>query len=80
MNRLPKDEPRPTNKFLTRKLWDVGNSDPYGHRGDLTTLTEAIYFHGGDGRSQRDAFLALSADEQADIIEFLKSLRAVPHH
>jgi cytochrome c peroxidase len=74
------DEPRPTNKFLTRKLWDVGNSDPYGHRGDLTTLTEAIYFHGGDGRSQRDAFLTLSADEQADIIEFLKSLRAVPHH
>ena len=34
--------PRPTEEFLTRKLWDVGSSDPYGHRGDLTTMTEAI--------------------------------------
>ena len=31
-----------TELFLTRKLWDVGNSAPYGHRGDLTTLTDAI--------------------------------------
>ena len=70
--------PRPTRAFLTRKLWDAGNSDPYGHRGDLTTLTEAIYFHGGDARSERDAFFALSADDQADVIEFLKSLQVLP--
>jgi hypothetical protein len=25
----------PTNQFITRKLWDVGNTAPYGHRGDL---------------------------------------------
>ena len=43
--------PRPTNEFLTRKLWDAGNSDPYGHRGDLTTMTEAINYHGGDARA-----------------------------
>jgi hypothetical protein len=72
------DQPRPTNEFLTRKLWDVGNSDPYGHRGDLTMLTEAIHFHGGGGRTQRDAFFALSSSEQADLIEFLKSLQAMP--
>ena len=41
------DQPRPTREFLTRKLWDAGNSNPYGHRGDLSTLTEAIHFHGG---------------------------------
>jgi hypothetical protein len=66
--------PRPTGSFLTRKLWDSGNSDPYGHRGDLTTLTEAIWFHGGDARAERDAFFALPAARQAEVIEFLKSM------
>lgn len=66
------------NLFLTRKLWDVGNSAPYGHRGDLTTLTEAILCHGGEGRKSRDAFAALKSAEQADIIEFLKSLQVRP--
>lgn len=71
-------QPRPTRKFLTRKLWDAGNSDPYGHRGDLTTLTEAIHFHGGDARIQRNAFFDLPADDQAAVIEFLKTLVVVP--
>ncbi len=66
--------PRPTSQFLTRKLWDAGNSDPYGHRGDLTTLTEAIYWHGGEARVERDEFFALSANRQAEVIEFLKSM------
>ncbi|MDX1380186.1 MAG: di-heme oxidoredictase family protein, partial [Xanthomonadales bacterium] len=71
-------QPRPTSAFLTRKLWDVGNSGPYGHRGDLTTLTEAIYWHGGEARAERDAFFALSDQRQAEVIEFLKSLVVVP--
>lgn len=66
------------NQFLTRKLWDVGNSAPYGHRGDLTTLTEAILCHGGEGRKSRDAFAVLKPTEQADVIEFLKSLQVLP--
>ncbi len=70
--------PRPTGEFLTRKLWDVANSDPYGHRGDLTIMTEAIHFHGGDARESRDAFFALSHGYQGDIIEFLKTLQVVP--
>ena len=65
---------RPTGDFLTRKLWDAGNSDPYGHRGDLTTLTEAIWFHGGDARLERDAFFALPEVRQAELVEFLKSM------
>lgn len=69
------DQPRPTEAFLTRRLWDAGSSDPYGHRGDLTTLTEAIDQHGGDARESRDAFFALPAYSQATIIEFLKSLQ-----
>lgn len=70
-------QPRPTEEFLSRKLWDVGNSDPYGHRGDLTTLTEAIDHHAGEARNSRDAFFALPQSKQNAIIEFLKSLQVV---
>jgi mono/diheme cytochrome c family protein len=69
--------PRPTAEFLTRKLWDVGNTDPYGHRGDLTTITDAIYYHGGEARAARDAFFALPDGSRAAIIEFLKSLQVL---
>ncbi len=67
--------PRPTRQFLTRRLWDAGNSDPYGHRGDLTTLSDAIHYHGGEARPVRDAFFALPRSQQGAVIEFLKSLQ-----
>ncbi len=67
-----------TEWFLTRKLWDVGNSAPYGHRGDLTTITEAIDAHGGEARASRDAFFALLRNERDEVVEFLKSLRVLP--
>jgi hypothetical protein len=70
--------PRPTREFLTGRLWNVGNSGPYGHRGDLTTITEAIHFHGGDARMERDAFFALLQGDQDSIIEFLKMLQVLP--
>ena len=56
----------------------MDNSDPYGHRGDLTTLTEAIHFHGGEARASRDAFFALGEDERGAVIEFLKTLQVLP--
>ena len=68
------NQPRPTEQFLTNKLWDVGNSDPYGHRGDVTTMTEAIDYHGGDARESRDAYFALPQDAQDAVIEFMKAL------
>lgn len=67
-----------TEFFLTRKLWDVGNSAPYGHRGDLPTITEAIWAHGGEGRPSLEAFNALPADQQAAIVKFLKTLQVLP--
>ena len=69
----------PTNQFLTRKLWDVGNTAPYGHRGDLTTITEAILHHAGDARPQRASFESLSREQQAEIVEFLKQLQVLPN-
>jgi hypothetical protein len=67
-----------TRLFLTRKLWDVGNTAPYGHVGNVTTLTEAIAYHGGEARSSRDAFMALRDEQQDELIEFLKSLQILP--
>ncbi len=66
--------PRPTEEFLTRKLWDVSDSGPYGHKGDLTSMTKAIHFHGGEAREARDTFFDLPQKEQDATIEFLKSL------
>ncbi|MEW6131339.1 MAG: di-heme oxidoredictase family protein [Acidobacteriota bacterium] len=69
----------PTNQFLTRKLWDVGNSAPYGHRGDLTTITESIVHHAGEARPHRERFVALPKEQQAEIVEFLKQLQVLPN-
>ena len=68
----------PVDQFITRKLWDVGNTAPYGHRGDLTTITEAILHHAGEARPQRDRFAALTKDQQGEIVEFLKQLQVLP--
>src|SRR5262249_12574196 len=75
----PAQDGRPGAEFfITRKLWDVGNSAPYGHRGNLTTITEAILAHGGEARTSRDAFVALSPEEQGHIVQFLKTLQVLP--
>jgi mono/diheme cytochrome c family protein len=66
------------NTFLTRKLWDVGNGGPYGHRGDLSTLTDAIQHHAGEARPTQQNFVGLPPDRQAAVIEFLKSLQVLP--
>lgn len=64
--------------FLTRKLWDVGSSAPYGHRGDISTISEAILYHGGEGRASRDAFAASPAEEKRALVAFLKTLHVRP--
>lgn len=76
--RLPEDGAPGTNFFITRKLWDAGSSAPYGHRGDLSTLAEAILAHGGEARPSRDAFAAMKREDQAAIVKFLKTLQVRP--
>jgi hypothetical protein len=75
----PDQGDRPGSEFyVTRKLWDVGNSAPYGHRGNLTTLAEAIFMHGGEARAERDAFTELSFEDQQAVVDFLRTLQVLP--
>jgi hypothetical protein len=75
----PDQDDRPGSEFfLTRKLWDVGNSAPYRHRSNLTTIAEAILMHAGEARVSRDQFVELTYDEQLAIVDFLRTLQVVP--
>ena len=64
--------------FMTTELWGVGSTAPYGHRGDLTTLAEAIAAHGGEARTSRDAWLALDEAARGDVVAFLRTLVIEP--
>jgi hypothetical protein len=67
-----------TSTFLTRKLWDIGSSAAFGHRGDLSTITEAIEHHAGEARPSRTNYMALTPYERAAVVEFLKTLQVLP--
>jgi hypothetical protein len=60
--------------FLTPRLWGVGSTAPYGHRGDFRMLDEIIAAHGGEARFTRDAYLALDKPTQDCVVAFLRSL------
>jgi len=62
------------NVFATSELWGIADTAPYGHRGDLPTLDEAIRAHGGEGRAARDAYVAADDGERSALIAFLKTL------
>ena len=64
----------PRERFRTAPLWGVGSTAPYGHRGDLTTLREAILHHGGAAAESSDAFAALAEEDRRRVIFFLQSL------
>lgn len=65
-------------KFLTTPLWGVGTSAPYGHDGRSLNLREVILRHGGEALRARDAFAALSSNNQSNVLEFLRSLVIFP--
>ena len=68
----------PTDQWLTRKLWGFANEPPFLHHGRATLISEAIMAHGGEAQETRDSFAALSSDDQAAVIEFLKTLQSLP--
>lgn len=62
------------SEFRTQPLWGLAAVGPYLHDGRADTIDQAILAHGGEASASRDAYAAMSAADQADLIEFLNSL------
>ncbi len=65
-------------QFLTRPLWGVGSTGPYGHDGRSMTLNDVILRHGGEALTSRNNFAALPPSDQNSLIAFLNSLVLFP--
>ena len=65
-------------QFLTRPLWGVGSTSPYGHDGRSINLHEVILRHGGESQASRDAYAKLEAEDQGAFLAFLNSLVVFP--
>jgi hypothetical protein len=65
-------------QFLTRPLWGVGSTGPYGHDGRSISLTDVILRHGGEAQASRDAFAALKSGQADNLLAFLNSLVLFP--
>lgn len=67
-------------EWRTPALWGIGllpvvnGHQNLLHDGRARGVQEAILWHDGEGRSARDAFIQLSAQERVDLIEFVNSL------
>jgi len=65
-------------QFLTRPLWGVGSTGPYGHDGRSTTLNDVILRHGGEAQASRNKYAGLTSGEQNALQTFLNSLVLFP--
>ena len=65
-------------EFLTTPLWGVGSTAPYGHDGRSINLMEVILRHGAEAQAARNAFAALSLDQQERLLALLNSLVIFP--
>ena len=70
---VPEADAEP-GEFRTAPLWGIRPTAPYLHDGSAETLRDAIVLHFGEASPSKDAFNALSFDEQSKLIEFLLSL------
>jgi hypothetical protein len=61
-------------KWRTLPLWGVGSTAPYGHDGANLDLDSVIRRHGGEALESKKAYVALTDDEQRQVICFLSSL------
>jgi CxxC motif-containing protein (DUF1111 family) len=62
------------NRIRTAPLWGVRLRTRLMHDGTSVTLRDAILRHGGEAEQATRAFRRLAANEQAAILEFLRSL------
>jgi CxxC motif-containing protein (DUF1111 family) len=70
-----------SSEWRTPPLWGVGIQANFQggrmflmHDGRAESFEEAIALHGGEGDASRDAFAALSAEDRARLLRFLRSL------
>lgn len=61
-------------EMKTPPLWGLRVSGPYLHDGRAMTIEDAIKAHDGEARIVKDRFLKLTRDQQALLVEFLKSI------
>jgi len=64
--------------FMTRPLWGVGSTAPYGHDGRSLTLDDVILRHGGESQKSRDAYASLPKWQSDALQAFLNSLVLFP--
>jgi CxxC motif-containing protein (DUF1111 family) len=64
------------DEWRTPPLWGVADSAPYMHDGRAATLEEAIRLHAGQAAAATGRFERMGQPSQAQLIAFLKSLRA----
>ena len=62
------------SEFRTEPLVGLRFAKHFLHDGRAATVERAIELHGGEGSRSRDRFAALSANERAAVVAFLKSL------
>lgn len=65
-------------QFLTRPLWGVGTSGPYGHDGRSINLNDVILRHGGESLASRNHYASLRPADQEALQAFLNSLVLFP--
>jgi hypothetical protein len=64
--------------FMTRPLWGVGSTAPYGHDGRSMSLDDVILRHGGESQASRDAYASLPRWQSNALQAFLNSLVLFP--
>jgi len=60
-------------QMRTAPLWGVRGKSKLLHDGRASTIPEAVGFHDGQGAAARDAFNALTAAQQQNIVDFLNT-------
>ncbi len=61
-------------EFRTAPHWGLSQTAPYMHSGEADTIDQAIRLHDGEAGLTREAYLSLTAEQQAALLAFLDSL------
>lgn len=71
---LPGDSLEVTRRMRTAPLWGIRFRNHLLHDGRVSDVGSAVRFHDGQAAASRDAFNALSATDQHDLVQFVRSL------